>query len=200
MSMRMAVIMVAGFFLTGFISTEAARAQDTLFFRDGSYSVGRLPLPVGKQIHFVQLAENGDSAVKTEKLASLDSVHFQNGQRFVKGKCDSATVPDAWLPVASFFSGKKAGEKNTSITKAFVATGYLSGLLVAGLPFSLYQATKPPSLEQMHAGEARLYHQNKDFASGYRKGMNQTRLKAILPIYLAGLLTGMLGLAVLLPR
>lgn len=188
-------------FFALFTVLSAAKAQDTLFFRDGTFSVARVDDIRFNKISFIQYAESGDSVRRTEKASRLDSISFKNGLIFRKGLSeDYSDLPVQWKPFASYWDGRRFGEKKTDFTKSFMASSYLSGLLVLGLPYTLYRSARNPKLQELPTKEAYRFRDDKDFAKGYRNGVKRTHFNATLPMYSAGLITTLLVLAFILPH
>jgi hypothetical protein len=179
----------------------AVKAQDTLFFRDGTYSVGRVEDVQFRKITFMQFGESGDSIRRTEKASRLDSVFFKQGLVFRKGFSeDTNLLPNQWKRFASFWDGRRFGEKKTDFTKSFMASSYLSGLVVLGLPYTLYRSARNPELQELPTREAYRFRGDKDFAKGYRNGVKRTHFNATIPMYSAGLITTLLILALIIPH
>lgn len=188
------------FVLTG-LMVPNLKAQDTLFFRDGSYSVGRVDAIRFRKISFMQFSESGDSVRRSEKSSRLDSVYFRNGNIFRKGLSeDYSQLPADWKRFASYWDGRRFGEKKTDFTRSFMATSYLSGLVVLGLPYTVYRSARNPKLQELPTKEAYRFRDDQDFAKGYRNGVKRTHFNATLPMYSAGLITTLLVLALIMPH
>lgn len=186
------------FFLISFF---VATAQDTLFFRDGTYSVARVTQITFSRLKFIQFAESGDSAERSEKASGLDSVIFKGGRIFRKGFSeDLDLIPADWRRFASYWDGRKSGEVKTSFPRSYIAANFLAGLAVIGLPYTLYKSFRKPDLRELPTREARRYRDDKDFARGFRKGFNRTNTQAAVPVFCAGLLTTILGFSMIPER
>jgi hypothetical protein len=178
-----------------------AFGQDTLFFRDGTYSVARVTEISFRKIRFMQYAESGDSARRSEKAAKLDSVIFKNGYVFRKGMSEDYTeLPVSWKRFASYWDGRRFGEVKTSFPRSFIAANYFAGLIVIGLPYTLYKSSRNPRLQELPTKEAYRFRDDKDFAKGYKNGVKRTHLNATMPLYGAGLVSTLLGLAIFMPK
>jgi hypothetical protein len=181
--------------LSSFISGFDCQAQDTLFFRNGTFSVGNV-LELGfTRFTCEEWLEGGGKDTITIKSAQIDSVHFFNGHRYRKGKKEYSGLATEWLAFEAYWEGRCLGEKQSDVSKIRMLTNYLSGLTVIGLPFSLHQALRKPDLNKMSEAEALRYRQSDAFAAGYRKGLKNANLNALLPIYFSGVISSMLGAA-----
>jgi hypothetical protein len=184
-----------------FSAISAVKAQDTLFFRDGTYSLGRVEDVHFRKITFMQYGDSGDSTRRTEKASRLDSVVFKSGLVYRKGFAeDTSLLPNQWKRFSSFWDGRRYGEKKTDFTRSFMASSYLSGLVVLGLPYTLYRSARNPELQELPTREAYRFRDDKDFAKGYRNGVKRTHFNAAIPMYSAGLITTLLILAMIIPH
>lgn len=187
------LLMVASIFPAG--------AQDTLYFRDGTFATGKIRNPGFRKFTYMQYNEAGDSLLKKEKSAQLDSICFQSGLHFRVGTGDSRMLTDENLRRFAFYwQGRQFGNKRTVFSKAQIAANFLAGLTLVGLPYTMYVAGKLPPPSEIPTDQTKLMNTNKDFAKGFSEGVKRTNMNAFFPIYLSGVLTTLLGFALLLPR
>jgi hypothetical protein len=177
-----------------------ASAQDTLFFRDGSYAVGSVVDLGITKFTYLQIDEKGNKLMKAEKAIKLDSVHFGSGIKYTKGASAPIQLNDTWKSFASYWHGRQLGALQTSFTKTQIGLHYLGGVLILGLPFTLYKATAKPKLMVLTAEDSVKYQQDSHFERGYRRGARGTMLTALLPVYMAGVLTTFLSYTLLVPQ
>jgi hypothetical protein len=183
-----------------YIGLREVQAQDTLYFRDNSFAIARLKSAGFRKISYLLLTESGDSLLKTEKSVRLDSIHFRNGSVYHRGRSFFGTGLPEISAYASYWEGVQAGRLCPSFNKSQIAWNYLAGIGIFGLPITLHQALRRPREKELSDRESLRIQMDSAYAKGFRKGMNQTRLTALLPVYLAGTVSSMLGLAVFFPR
>lgn len=184
-------------FLSGW---QEVLSQDTLYFRDNSYAIARLKRLGFKKISYLLLTESGDSAVKTDQSSRLDSIHFQNGSVFKQGQAFSGTGLPEVSAYAAFWEGMRDGQRFPSFRKSQIAWNYIAGISVVGLPFTLTQALRKVPSKNLPEPIYQRTLTDPAYSKGFRNGLNKTRLTVLLPVYLAGTLSTILGLAVFSPR
>ena len=183
-----------------FANLGNAQAQDTLFFRDGTFATGTIKDLGFKKFSYLQLDESGKTALKKEKSSRLDSVYFQSGLKYRKGFVGSDQLPESWRSFASYWEGRLSGETKTAFSKKEIGLSYLCGATVLGIPYIIYKASYKPGMRELPTAEAIRYRDNPDFALGYRRGVRRTNLNALLPVYFAGVVSSLLVVAILVPR
>jgi hypothetical protein len=174
--------------------------QDTLFFKDGSYAIGKVKELSFKKVKYLQISESGDTVEKSERASNLDSLFFHGRNQYRKGVFNPDNLPADWYAFAAYWEGRICGEKGTTFSKSQIAASYVSGLLVVGLPYSLYKASHSAAAEDLPTIQANRYRNDSNFATGYKKGVKRTHLQAMLPLYLAGVISSLLGVAILVPQ
>ncbi len=178
-----------------------AWGQDTLFFRDGSFATGKIQQAGFRKITYMQYNVSGDSVLVKEKSSRLDSIFFKSGLHYRKGVSEASLLPDENLQRFGYYwQGRYFGNKQTEFPKSLIAVNYLAGLGVIGLPYTMYKAGKLPPASEIPTPQTLLMKSNKDFARGYSDGVKRTNLNAFLPVYLSGLLTSFLAIALFYPR
>ena len=178
-----------------------ACGQDTLFFRDGSYATGKIRQAGYRKITYMQYNASGDSALVKEKSSRLDSIYFKSGLHYRKGISEANLLPDENLQRFGYYwQGRYFGNKRTEFPKSLIAANYLAGLAVIGLPYTMYKAGKLPPASEIPTPQTLLMKSSKDFARGYSDEVKRTNLNAFLPVYLSGLLTSILAIALFYPR
>lgn len=187
------------FHLSAVFSFQAI-AQDTLFFRDGTFAVARLKSLRANKIVYLLLKESGDSLPRTERAVQLDSIRFRNRTVLRIGFAYSAPQFPEISEFAAYWEGRKAGMLCSQFKKAHIGLNFLSGLCIVGLPYTIHQVYRKPKDNELSDTEVQRMRSDPNYAKGFRSGMRQTRLAALLPVYLAGSISSMLGFAVFFPR
>jgi len=176
------------------------KAQDTLYFRDGTFSIARLKKINVKEVRFQEINEQGDSSLQKEKSERIDSICFANGSCYRKGKTGKGNLGPEAEALQSYWEGRSFGMKNHEFSGSLMLKSYVSGVLVAGFPYPLYQSLKEPDIKAMPTAEATRFLSNKPFADGYRKSIKKGRLHASMSMYFAGLISSLLVLSILQPH
>ena len=176
------------------------KAQDTIYFHDETFAIARLKKIDIKKIEFLEINEKGDSSQQKEKSERIDSICFSNGSCYRKGKTGIGNLIPEAEALQSYWEGRSLGTKNHEFSGSLMLKSYVSGVLVAGFPYPLYQSFKEPDIKALSTAEATRFLSNKPFADGYRKSVKKGRLHASMSLYFAGLISSLLVLAILKPH
>ena len=176
------------------------KAQDTIYFHDETFAIARLKKIDLKKIEFLEINEKGDSSLQKEKSERIDSICFSNGSCYRKGKTGKGTLGQDAQALQSYWEGRSLGMKNHEFSGSLMLKSYVSGVLVAGFPYPLYQSLKEPDIKALPTAEATRFLSNKPFADGYRKSVKKGRLHATMSLYFAGLISSFLVLSILKPH
>jgi len=176
------------------------KAQDTIYFHDETFAIVRLKKIDLKKIQFVEINEQGDSSQQKEKSERIDSICFANGSCYRKEKNGKGNLGPEAETLQSYWEGRSFGMKNHEFSGSLMLKSYVSGVLVAGFPYPLYQFLKEPDIKAMPTAEATRFLSNKPFADGYRKSIKKGRLHASMSMYFAGLISSLLVLSILQPH
>lgn len=176
------------------------KAQDTIYFHDETFAIVRLKKIDLKKIQFVEINEQGDSSQQKEKSERIDSICFANGSCYRKGKTGKGNLVQEAQAFQSYWEGRSFGMKNHEFSGSLMLKSYVSGVLVAGFPYLLYQSLKEPDIKALPTAEATRFLSNKPFADGYRKSVKKARLQSSMSMYFAGLISSLLILSILMPH
>jgi hypothetical protein len=176
------------------------KAQDTLFFRDGTFSIARLKKIDVKEVRFQEINEQGDSSLQKEKSERIDSICFANGSCYRKGKTGKGNLRPEAEALQSYWEGRNFGYKNNEFPRSVMMKSYISGLLIAGIPYPIYQSLKEPEVTALPTAAATRFRSDKAYADGYRKAVRKARLQSSMSMYFAGLISSLLVLSLLMPH